>query len=423
MKVAFLVGAFPAISETFILNQITGLIDLGHEVDIYARTGSPNEKVHQEIRDYQLLNRTYYFSVPKQRRVRMLRIAMLLIRNFHKNPGTIIRSFIVAKRFKVGRLAASNYVLHFLGKHYDIIHCHFGPNGFIGVLLKEMGFADKVVVSFHGQDVSSYVKQQGYSVYDRVFEGADVITANSRHTMQRLIYCGCCKEKIIVLRMGVNLGKFSFKTRSFDANDIVRILTVARLIEKKGLEYSVKAVASILPKYPRLIYLIVGDGPLREEIKALISTSHAENGIKLLGWCERGEVQRLFDECHLFILSSVTAYSGDQEGQGLVLQEAQAMGLPVLSTHHNGIPEGVMDGESGFLVPERDVEALAERLEFLINHPEIWPEMGRAGRRFVEEHYDMRKLNHRLVSLYEHILAGGIPVEFEERPLVPATLR
>jgi colanic acid/amylovoran biosynthesis glycosyltransferase len=116
------------------------------------------------------------------------------------------------------------------------------------------------------------------------------------------------------------------------------------------------------------------------------------------------EVRELYADSHIFILSSVTAANGDREGQGLVLQEAQAMGLPVLSTLHNGIPDGVLDGESGFLVPEKDADALAEKLTYLIENPENWPEMGLAGRKFVEERYDINKLNDRLVKIYEQIL-------------------
>ena len=90
-----------------------------------------------------------------------------------------------------------------------------------------------------------------------------------------------------------------------------------------------------------------------------------------------------------------------------MLIEALAQGLPVLSTYHSGIPEVVEDGKSGFLVPEKDSDALAERLAYLVEHPEIWPKMGKAGRTYVERHYDIEKLNERLVLLYERLLEDG----------------
>ena len=103
-------------------------------------------------------------------------------------------------------------------------------------------------------------------------------------------------------------------------------------------------------------------------------------------------------------LPSITASNGDQEGIPVVLMEAQATGLPIISTYHTGIPEVVIDGKSGFLVHEKDVDALAEKLEYLIKHPEIWPEMGRYGRKHVEEKYDIKKLNQQLVKIYQNLI-------------------
>jgi colanic acid/amylovoran biosynthesis glycosyltransferase len=106
---------------------------------------------------------------------------------------------------------------------------------------------------------------------------------------------------------------------------------------------------------------------------------------------------------------SVTAESGDEEGIPGVIMEAFTQGLPVVSTYHAGIPEVVKDGESGFLVPERDVDALVERLERLIEDPELRLIMGRNGRHFVEEQYDIDKLNDRLVRVYRQLLDGELP--------------
>lgn len=100
---------------------------------------------------------------------------------------------------------------------------------------------------------------------------------------------------------------------------------------------------------------------------------------------------------------SVTAQSGDREGQGLVLQEAQACGIPVVATRHNGFPEGVRERKSAVLVPERDVEALADALGTLIRNDEEWERMGRAGREYVEKNYEIEGLNDRLVDIYREL--------------------
>jgi colanic acid/amylovoran biosynthesis glycosyltransferase len=131
--------------------------------------------------------------------------------------------------------------------------------------------------------------------------------------------------------------------------------------------------------------------------------------VKLLGWKRQEEVVALLSGADILLAPSVTGADGDQEGIPVVLMEALAQGVPVLSTYHSGIPELVQDGQSGFLVPERDVAALADKLGYLVQHPECWPELGRAGRRYVETYYDINKLNDQLVDLYRRLLTTDGP--------------
>jgi colanic acid/amylovoran biosynthesis glycosyltransferase len=404
MKIAFIVDQFPAISETFIMNQITGLIDSGHEVNIFADSSRQEDKVHQQVYEYQLLRRTYYFNKTKTKRPRLLRLILFLLRNFYKNPWKITRSFIVAKRLKIGRLRACYYMVPFLGKSFEIAHCQYGTNGLIGIFLKEINIVGKVVVTFHGYDLGPSVKRKP-DMYDLVFKKADIITANSEYTKKKLINIGCIPDKIKILKMGIAIGEYPFSERKLIDNSKVRILTVARLVEKKGLEYSIKAVVKLLGKGYNVQYIIAGDGPFKRHLENLISELKADGQIKLLGWREASEVKRLYGRAHIFVLSSISVQDGMDEAQGLVVQEAQAMGLPVVATRLGGLPEGLLDGLSGLLVPERDVDTLAERLEYLIEHPELWYKMGKAGRQFVEEHFDIRKQNERLVNVYKDLLA------------------
>jgi colanic acid/amylovoran biosynthesis glycosyltransferase len=108
----------------------------------------------------------------------------------------------------------------------------------------------------------------------------------------------------------------------------------------------------------------------------------------------------MMESSHILLAPSVTAGDGDEEGIPNVVKEAMAVGLPVVSTVHAGIPELVVDGESGFLVPERSVDDLAERIMYLCDHPEIWPQMSRAARRKVETEFDIGRLSMDLIALY-----------------------
>jgi colanic acid/amylovoran biosynthesis glycosyltransferase len=198
--------------------------------------------------------------------------------------------------------------------------------------------------------------------------------------------------------MGVDTNKFIFKPRRPGTDGRVRLLTIARLVEKKGVQYGVEAVARLQRHYPHLEYHIVGDGPLRSDLETQIQRLKMNDNVKLLGWKQQEEIVSLIAEADIFLAPSITAQDGDQEGIPVVLMEALAQGLPVLSTQHSG---------SGFLVPERDSAALAEKLTYLLQHSSLWAEMGQKGRAWVERYYDIHKLNDQLVMLYQNILRNS----------------
>jgi len=410
VRIAFIVNTFPNLSETFVLNQITGLLDRGHEVEIIAHMCTVNpeeEKVHPNVGKYQLMKRVRYINIPKNKFTRVFKAIWLIVRNFHKSPLKIIKSLNV---FKYGKKALSLRLLYtlipFLDEDFDIIHCHFGPNGIIGAYLKEIGINGKLVTTFHGNDMSAYVLRHGMNVYKNLFSKGDLFMPVSEYWKRKLIKMGCEEGKIIVHHMGINLERFNFFERR--KPEVVKILSVGRLVEKKGHEYAIRALAKIINKHKNVIYQIVGDGPLKGKLESLVRDLDIENHVEFLGVVDDEELLDIYKESHIFILPSVTSSEGDQEGIPVVLMETQATGLPVISTHHSGIPEVVLDGKSGFLVTEKDVDALAKKLEHLIKHPEIWPKMGNAGRKIIEKHYDIDKLNDQLVEIYQKLVDGEL---------------
>ena len=405
MKIAFIVSGFPTLSETFILNQITGLLDMDHDVEIFAQFNPKDKKVHSDVEKYQLMKRVYYFNIPHNKIKRILKAIFLIIKNFHKAPLKILKSLNV---FRYGKTALSLRLLYtlipFLDEKFDIIHCHFGPNGIIGAYLKEIGINGKLITTFHGYDMSTFIVNNGNNVYKKLFLNGDLFLPISDYWRRKLIRLGCDEKKIIVHRMGIDLKKFKFSERMKQPGEPIKILTIGRLVEKKGHVYAIRAIAKVVKKYRNIEYLIAGDGPLRNKLEGLVQELGIEKHVKFLGAIEQNEVLKLYQQAHIFVLPSITASNGDQEGIPVVLMEAQATGLPVISAYHTGIPEVVVEGKSGFLVPEKDVDALAERLEYPIEHPELWPDMGRYGRKFVEEKYDIKKLNQQLVEIYSNIL-------------------
>lgn len=419
MRVAYLLDTFPKTSETFFVNQIVGLIERGHTVDIFARYRNRSEPVHPEVEKHQLLKRTQYL-IPESRQERLIAAGKILFELACSRPSELLRllnPFQPGSRAKRLEILYSDRVFR-KAPVYDIVHCHFGPIGVLGQHLYKRGsLRGPMLTTFHGYDIGSYVAQHGPGVYTDLFRDGNAFTCSSKFIRGKLIAAGCDPGKIILFKLGTDLTKFDFVERSASTKTTIHLITVARLVEKKGLEYSIKAVASLAQQFPQLEYTIVGDGPLREQLSALITELNLERHVVLAGWRTQEEVQQLFARSHIFVLASVLSASGDFEGQGTVLQEAQASGLPIVCTNHNGFPDSILDGQSGFLVPERDAEALAAKLGELIRRPELRSEMGKKGRAFVESEFDLSKRNDALVELYGKIRTQ--PVETESNRQSP----
>ncbi|MCK4837105.1 MAG: glycosyltransferase, partial [Candidatus Aminicenantes bacterium] len=391
---------------TFILDQIVSLISSGHDVEIFAVKDPGEAKTHALVSEYQLLSRTSYFPrIPGNKLFRVIKGIFLFLLNFHRNPSRLLKCIHV---IKFGRDALSLNLLYynipFLNRTFDILHCHFGQNGIIGSFIKKISPEVKLVTTFHGYDMSEFLETHGIKVYGDLFAHCDLCLPISDYWKQKLVRLGCKPEKIRVHHMGINLEQFTFRKRQKPEPENMTVLTIGRLVEKKGHEYVIRAMATVLTKHKNLRYIIAGNGPLRDKLKILTDELGIQEYVEFFGECNQTEVFELYRQSHLFVLASITSASGDQEGIPVVLMEAQAVGLPVVSTIHSGIPEGVCDGKSGFLVSEKDSNALGERILYLLENPDIWPAMGQEGRFHVEQHFDRTALNSRL----EEILIGLI---------------
>ena len=411
MKIAVILVRFPIITETFILNRITGLIDRGHEVDIFAWTKEKEAAQHGDIQKYNLLKKIHFFggfqSPPNTAFPYFVGAVLLFFKNFIKAPRELFACLKHLPYNPIFSLRLLYAAVTFLDKGpYDIIHCNYGETGLYFLQLKKiLGLKGKLVTSFHGYDVSRFVQKHGVHVYSTLFSEADLFLAVSHSIRTRLIELGCNESKVFVHHSGIDLKRFNSAKRRTRIQSTTRIITIG-FTEKKGLDYGIRAIAKLVASGFAIRYSIVGDGPLREKLQSLIHDLDLENVVTLCGFRNQEEVLDLLADADLMIAPSITTPSGDQEGIPNVLKEAMAMGLPVVATKHAGIPELVQDGISGFLVPERDVEALAEKIVFLVKHHEKAIEMGRAGNEFVKQDYDIDTLNDHLVRRYQSLLTS-----------------
>lgn len=414
MKIAIVVGDFPVYSETFILYQVTGLIDRGHDVTVFANTprGKNHGVIHEEFSSYDLAGRTHYF--PRKPLARLAHIT----RGFLKigfQPGRAFQFFVgILKVLKYGRYSFRLMVkaISFLERgEFEVIHSHFGHIGLDVARLKAVGLIRApTITTFHGADATvKYSGSENFHRYDDLFQTTDLCTVNSCFIMNILRDHGAEENKLIKLQNGVIISKFPYVKKTRGKDEPFRLLTISRLVEFKGTEFAIRAVAKLLDKWPDIRYLIVGDGPLKNSLAELVEASGAGKNIEFLGRKNHNEIIDLYARCHVFLLPSIVGDDGHAEGQGVVLLEAQASGLPVIATNTGGIPENIIHGKTGFLVPERDPAALAEKIEYLLKNEDKLQELGGAGRKHIEQNYDMDKMNDNLVELYQRVKGNYIP--------------
>jgi colanic acid/amylovoran biosynthesis glycosyltransferase len=289
---------------------------------------------------------------------------------------------------------------------FDVVHCHYGVVG------RRYGVAARLwraplVVSFYGYDASRYPREHGDAVYAPLFARVRAVTSLSAHMDARLRALGCAPALLRRVPLPVDpISDEPTAPAAPRAPSETRLLTVARLVEKKGIGYALHALASLGDALVGVRYDVIGDGPLRGELEALADTLGLTAHVRFRGAATSDAVVAALREADLFVLPSVTAEDGDEEGTPTVLLEAAYAERPVLATRHAGNPEIVADGESGVLVPERDADALAAALRALLAGRDRWRAMGEAGRRLVIERGHLTAdVAARLETLYEEILA------------------
>lgn len=404
MKIAFITGPFPVISKTFILDQITGLIDRSIDVDIFALNPGAMYSKHPDFDHYNLNDRIFYLN---NRFIKTLKLfPTLFFSNIRKNPTSIFKAFNFFKYGKQALLLKHFYnIIPFLKNNYDIIHANFGPYGLQAQIFRELeAFDGKIVTSFHGFDMTSFVREKGKNVYQPLFDQGDMFLPISNYWENQLIDWGCSKEKIQVHHMGIKLDLFNPKPRRvIDKNNLV-LLSVGRLIEKKGFKYSIEATKRLIKKGMNVSYTIIGDGPLKTSLGALINKMGLQNRVRLAGSKTRGEVIRYLEKSDIFILPSVTAQNGDMEGIPMVLMEAMATGIPIISTCYSGIPELIQDGITGFAVPEKDVISISEKTCQIISSPELLKKISREAFNQVKSNFNVDIQNDKLCQIYNNLM-------------------
>ena len=406
-NISFFLNRFPVTSETFVINQITGLIDLGYNVTIVAINKGDLNNIHQAVTDYDLISKTTYLTdeSPEDTKlsVRLKRIFSVL------KPTNTVKKMRALNVKKFGIHSKSLLLPSIVSRvnspfYADIFVAHFGTSGVVANKMRELGLLHgKLVTIFHGADISVHsILATFKSDYQNLFETGDAMLPISELWKNRLIEMGCSPNKIFVNRMGINSDLF--KCRAFDTalSPKLKVITVARFTEKKGLRDALSAMHILQKQGIEFEYNIVGDGELRGDIEKQINTLNIKN-VNLLGYQSQKTISKLLKQSDIFLLPSVTSSNGDMEGIPVSLMEAMAMGLITISTYHSGIPELITNLESGLLVQEHSPEDLAKALISVSNQNVDIENIRKNAMQTVDTYFNQEKLYKEFVGILEKI--------------------
>lgn len=371
MRIAVVVPEFPVPSQTFVLTNILGMIGHGHDVHVYAaKLSDPLPDADFEL-------------VRKQSK----------IVNFSAvgSGGLLckLKLFLNTKARKKDRRTACR-LLTAIRQHgrYDCIVAHFGPMGVPLAHLKASGMiTEPFITFFHGYDYSIPPKRT-LSSYPLLFSVGDAFVTNSRFSAEKLTKLGCPASKLSIIPVGFNANKFPLVSSPPPPNG-AELLNISRLVEVKGTKFAIEATSILVKKGYKARLHVVGDGPLRDDLAAQARSLLPPECVVFHGYLPHSEILHLAKRCHIYVHPAITTAQGQAEAQGLSIAEAQAMGLPVVASAVGGIPEGVHDGVTGFLVPEKNALAMALAIQRLIDAPESTAAMGKSAREYALAKFDM----------------------------------
>jgi colanic acid/amylovoran biosynthesis glycosyltransferase len=292
-----------------------------------------------------------------------------------------------------------------------LVHAHFGPHGVDAVLpCRRAGMP--LITSFYGYDSALPDSESGRKLksgYKRLFATARFILVEGPCIARRLQNdWGCPAEKIRILRISIPVEQIAPREVTLRSERPIRLLFCGRLIEKKGLAVLIEALGRLGVEAKNYQLRVVGDGNILGALEQRVAALGLRDSVQFLGAQPRAQFWQELANCHLFVAPSVTASDGDTEGGApTVLLEAQAAGVPLVTTNHADIPFVVVPQESAFMAAEGEVDSLVEALTEAVRQSARWPEMGAAGRKHVLANHSIPSVCQQLEEIYDEAAGCG----------------
>ncbi len=399
VKVAYIMSRFPKLTETFILYEILALEELGLRIELYPLLRERQSVSHPEVD--KLLPRARFqpfFSLP------ILKAQWHFLWRkpveYSRTLFTVLRGAWGSTNFFFGALGifpkAVRFAYEMQEQGINLVHAHFANHPAVAALIIHRLTGIPYSFTAHGSDL--HVERR---MLDKKVEAAAFAVTISSYNKELMIReCGeDVRGKIHVIHSGVDPNVFRPAPRQAK-NGRPHILCVGSYEEVKGHTYLVEACRILRDRGVDFVCDLVGEGPLRGKVEAQIERAGLQNVALVHGGRPRPEVAQMMADADIMVLPSVPTRRGKREGIPVVLMEAMASGLPVVSSAISGIPELVENGRTGLLTPPGDAADLADALQQLLQDPELRTRMGRLGREKVIREFNLYRSAERLAKLF-----------------------
>ncbi|MEM9347218.1 MAG: glycosyltransferase family 4 protein [Planctomycetota bacterium] len=355
-------------SEVWILRQIEGFANLGHDLSVVCWQQAGYEPQRFTDKPVEALP----FDLPLEGG-----LGRWLKRAKHATSRNFVRGSVKEEE------AIKELLIRV---RPDVVLCHFGHVAMrILPVAKKLGIP--VTAHFHGADLSSKLSNRWYR-WTLAHEARrfDQVVVVGSHQARLLHGLGVQDSRLSLIPCGVPTDQFHPEPRL--AREEVCFIQVSRIVPWKGIEQALRAFAQVHAEHGNTRFKVIGEGDQLDAMKRLASELGIDQAVRFMGALPPDRVVEAFQESDVFLQHSLTHDSGWCEGFGVSIAEAASMGLPVVVTRSGGIPDQVVDGETGFLVEERDIQRMASAMLDLVDQPEKRQEMGQAGHQRMREHFD-----------------------------------
>jgi colanic acid/amylovoran biosynthesis glycosyltransferase len=410
MKILYFLGAFPKLSETFILNEITELIDLKNQITIISGHKPKEKKIHDKVKKYDLINKTRYlnfYPFSKTQKYSRLKIFEEGTKELFKNKILTqeqkLKLLKLCYNNKIGReitfkrfLCCLETIKIIKENNIEHIHCHFASENVNIINIINQIQTISYTFTTHAYDIFINPDKNIKKWADNAKKVITISEYNKRYMIDNF---GIDKNKIEVIHCGIELDKFS--PIKYNNKGTFKILSIARLTEKKGIRYLIEACKILKDKNISFKCNILGDGILKDELQKLIEKLNLNGIVILKGRVTQDEVLKEFENCNVFVLPCVEAANGDKDGIPVSLMEAMAREIPVISTDVTGNPELIENDISGLIVSQKDAKSLAESIIKIKNDNNLAEKIRKKGREKVMKEFNIEKNVKRLKEVFK----------------------